>query len=85
MMTLARMIGMDIPEINLIDLDAVSGLPEGIGRLEGQALAVRRFNRTPEGPVHTEDFAQVFGVMFVPSPVVGAPGGAPACPTAHRI
>jgi serine/threonine-protein kinase HipA len=63
MMTLARMIGMDVPDIELIDLDAISGMPEGIGELKGQALAVRRFDRTVEGPVHTEDFAQVFGVF----------------------
>ena len=25
-------------------------------------LAVARFDRTPDGPVHVEDFAQVFGV-----------------------
>lgn len=63
MMTLARMIGMDVPEVNLVDLNAISGLPEGIGRLEGRALAVSRFDRTAQGPVHTEDFAQVFGVL----------------------
>jgi serine/threonine-protein kinase HipA len=63
MMTLARMIGMDVPDIELIDLDAISGMPEGIGELKGQALAVRRFDRTAEGPVHTEDFAQVFGIF----------------------
>jgi serine/threonine-protein kinase HipA len=63
MMTIARMIGMEVPVINLIDLDAISGIPEGIGELKGQALAVSRFDRTADGPVHTEDFAQVFGVL----------------------
>ena len=63
MMTLARLIGMDVPNIDLIDIDAISGMPEGIGELKGQALAVSRFDRTAEGPVHTEDFAQVFGVF----------------------
>jgi len=62
MMTLARRLGMDVPELQLIDLDAVDGLPEGIGHLKGPALAVRRFDRTDQGPVHIEDFAQVFGV-----------------------
>ncbi|MEK9825630.1 MAG: HipA domain-containing protein, partial [Methylotenera sp.] len=32
----------------------------GIGELRGQALAVKRFDRGPDGPVHIEDFAQVF-------------------------
>ena len=63
MMTLAKMIGMDVPNINLIDIAAINGMPEGIGELKGHALAVSRFDRTTEGPVHTEDFAQVFGVF----------------------
>ncbi len=62
MMTIADMMGMEVPEIKLVELDEVSGLPQGVGELHGQALAVRRFDRTPEGPVHIEDFAQVFGV-----------------------
>ena len=62
-MTLARMIGMDVPEVELVDLEVVSGLPEGIGQLKGSALAVKRFDRTEEGgKIHSEDFAQVFGV-----------------------
>ena len=63
MMTVAGMMGMDVPEIQLVDLNAVSGLPQGVGELHGQALAIKRFDRTPEGPVHIEDFAQVFGVL----------------------
>ncbi|RWB92783.1 MAG: type II toxin-antitoxin system HipA family toxin [Mesorhizobium sp.] len=59
MMTIARMMGMDVPDIDLIDLDAVIGLPDGIGEFEGQALAVRRFDRSADGPIHIEDFAQV--------------------------
>lgn len=62
MMTIAGMMGMNVPEIQLFDLDAVSGLPQGLGELQGQSLAIRRFDRTTEGPVHIEDFAQVFGV-----------------------
>jgi len=63
MMCLARAVGITVPEVKLIDLEDVSGLPEGIGRLSGRALAVQRFDRTPEGnAVHIEDFAQVFGV-----------------------
>jgi serine/threonine-protein kinase HipA len=54
--------GMDVPDLQLIDVDAIKGLPDGIGELKGQALAVKRFDRTADGPVHMEDFAQVFGV-----------------------
>jgi serine/threonine-protein kinase HipA len=62
MMSLARKIGIEVPEIELIDPEAIEGLPEGIGAFKGKALAIRRFDRSDEGPVHIEDFAQVFGV-----------------------
>jgi serine/threonine-protein kinase HipA len=61
-MTLAARLGMNVPEVQLLDLKAIEGLPEGIGHLKGQALAIRRFDRADNGPVHIEDFAQVFGV-----------------------
>jgi len=63
MMTLARGVGIDVPDIQLLGLDQIAGLPDGIGRLEGSAYAIRRFDRTADGGrVHMEDFAQVFGV-----------------------
>ena len=62
-MTLARQIGMDVPALQLTDPDAIGNLPEGIGALNGQALAIQRFDRLEDGTlVHIEDFAQVFGV-----------------------
>ena len=63
MMTLARLMGMDVPALQLIDIDAIGNLPDGIGALKGQALAIQRFDRLSDGTaVHIEDFAQVFGV-----------------------
>lgn len=62
MMELARAIGMDVPEAQLIPLKAIAGLPGDMARLEGNALAVKRFDRISGGAVHIEDFAQVFGV-----------------------
>lgn len=63
MMTLARLIGMDVPAMRLIDVDAIRNLPDGIGTLKGQAFAIERFDRLPDGgAVHMEDFAQIFGV-----------------------
>ena len=63
MMTLARQIGMDVPALQLIDLDAISNLPREIGVLKGPALAIQRFDRLADGTlVHIEDFAQIFGV-----------------------
>lgn len=54
---------MEVPELQLIDVESIKGLPEGIGELKGRALAVKRFDRSADGPVHMEDFAQVFGVF----------------------
>jgi serine/threonine-protein kinase HipA len=63
MMTLARLIGMDVPAVQLADVDTIRNLPAGMGNLKGQALAVERFDRLQDGSaVHIEDFAQIFGV-----------------------
>ena len=63
MMKLAQAIGMDVPEVRLIELQEIAGLPADIAHLEGKALAVQRFDRTKQGnTIHIEDFAQVFGV-----------------------
>jgi serine/threonine-protein kinase HipA len=64
MMSLAATIGIEVPAIRLLDLDEIAGLPDDIGRLQGAAYAIARFDR-PGGAarVHVEDFAQVFGVF----------------------
>jgi serine/threonine-protein kinase HipA len=62
MMTIAKSIGMDVPDLQLLELDAIDGLPDGIGELKGHAMAIKRFDRSDKGPVHIEDFAQLFGV-----------------------
>jgi serine/threonine-protein kinase HipA len=62
MMTNAKSMGMDVPDLQLLELDAIDGLPDGIGKLKGQAMAIKRFDRSDKGPVHIEDFAQVFSV-----------------------
>ncbi len=63
MMELARAIGIDVPDVRLIPLREITGLPEDVVRMEGYALAVKRFDRTEEGRrVHIEDFAQLFGL-----------------------
>lgn len=64
MMSLARSVGIEIPEMRLLALAEIEGLPDDIGRLEGAAYAVARFDRPREGGrLHIEDFAQVFGVF----------------------
>ena len=63
MMTLARLVGIDVPAIKLIDVETIENLPRGIETLKGQALAVERFDRLSDGSlVHIEDFAQIFRV-----------------------
>jgi serine/threonine-protein kinase HipA len=63
MMRLAKAMGMEIPDVDLVPLDQIEGLPEGIGKFEEDAFAIRRFDRREEGGrIHIEDFAQVFGV-----------------------
>ena len=63
MMALARLTGIDVPEVRLVNVDEIGNLPEDITSLSGRALAVKRFDRSDDGgAVHIEDFAQVFGV-----------------------
>ena len=63
MMTLARLLGMTVPALHLVAGSAIRNLPGGLGKLTGPALAIQRFDRRPDGSaVHSEDFAQVFGV-----------------------
>jgi serine/threonine-protein kinase HipA len=63
MMTLARLVGIDVPALQLVDIDVIENLPTGMETLKGQALAVERFDRLQDGgAVHVEDFAQVFGI-----------------------
>jgi len=64
MMKLARATGIDVPEVRLIPLHAIQGIPQSRRQQGGnQALAVKRFDRSDSGErIHIEDFAQVFGV-----------------------
>ncbi len=62
MLELARRVGISVPENKLVDIAGIKGLPEQAHTVESKALAVKRFDRLPNGaPVHMEDFAQVFG------------------------
>jgi serine/threonine-protein kinase HipA len=62
-MNLAAVLGIEVPETSLVPIDAVEGVPAGIHRYGTSAYAIRRFDRSPERAIHTEDFAQVFGVF----------------------
>lgn len=63
MMRLASLLGMDVPRIDLVDIDQITNLPDGTDRFGQKAFVIERFDRLPDGErVHIEDFAQVFGV-----------------------
>lgn len=60
-MSLASLIGIDIPEISLIELDRIDNLPSIPLPDERYAYGIKRFDRGEHGQrIHTEDFAQVF-------------------------
>ncbi|AGP87563.1 type II toxin-antitoxin system HipA family toxin [Alteromonas mediterranea] len=67
MMELARMLGMDVPETQLLPINQIANIPDGIGKYgdsfkNAQAFVIKRFDRADDQAVHIEDFAQVFGV-----------------------
>ena len=64
MMSLARMVGISVPAIDLVEVSSIGNLPAGIDKLGNQAFIIERFDRTQDGAaIHIEDFAQVFGVF----------------------
>jgi len=58
-MTLASLVGVDIPEIKLVELDKLDNLPEINLPDEKLAFAIKRFDRNDNARIHMEDFAQV--------------------------
>ncbi|ABX50641.1 HipA N-terminal domain protein [Shewanella baltica OS195] len=61
-MKLAQIIGVNIPEIELISLNALDNLPNIKLPDEPTAYAIKRFDRSDTGRIHAEDFAQIFEV-----------------------
>ncbi len=64
-MTLASLVGVDIPEIKLVDMGQLDNLPQINLPEETFAFAIKRFDRQASLPsvqadrIHMEDFAQV--------------------------
>jgi len=58
-MSLAAMVGVDIPEIKLVDLDKLDNLPQINLPDEKHAFAIKRFDRSENARIHMEDFAQI--------------------------
>jgi serine/threonine-protein kinase HipA len=63
MLALAAQVGFNVPEHRLVRMTDIEGLPD-LGSFAGnQAIAVKRFDRAPDGKrIHIEDLAQVFGL-----------------------
>jgi len=61
-MRLAEAVGVDIPEIKLLELSALDNLPQIQLPDEQHAYAIKRFDRNNGQRIHTEDFAQIFQV-----------------------
>lgn len=65
MMRLAAAAGIQTPEVKIVKLDDIdlAGLVGlSIPKWETGAYAVKRYDRTAEGRIHVEDFAQVFDI-----------------------
>lgn len=61
MLQFASDVGISIPNVRLVPLSHIRGLPDEAQGLNGQALVIDRFDRpTPKMRAHTEDFNQVF-------------------------
>jgi len=58
-MSLAALVGVEIPEIKLVELDKLDNLPQINLPDEQLAFAIKRFDRDGEMRIHMEDFAQV--------------------------
>ena len=58
-MSLASLIGVEVPEIKLVELNKLDNLPQINLPDEKLAFAIKRFDRNSEVRIHMEDFAQV--------------------------
>lgn len=58
-MSLAGLVGVDIPDIKLVELDKLDNLPQINLPDEKLAFAIKRFDRKGNTRVHMEDFAQI--------------------------
>ncbi|MBE0436769.1 MAG: type II toxin-antitoxin system HipA family toxin [Methylomicrobium sp.] len=58
-MKLAELVGVDIPEIKLVELNKLDNLPQINLPDEKLAFAIKRFDRDNDARIHMEDFAQV--------------------------
>jgi serine/threonine-protein kinase HipA len=64
-MTLARLAEINVAQCRLVPMSEIVGLPDLVRQLgpDTHFLAVDRFDRTSEGPVHIEDVCQFLGML----------------------
>ena len=58
-MTLASLVGINIPEIKLVEMGMLDNLPPINLPNERYAFGIKRFDRDNQRRIHSEDFAQV--------------------------
>lgn len=59
MMEFAGRCGIAVPNVQLIEASSVRGLPTPFADFKGPAYVIERFDRSPAGRIHIEDFAQI--------------------------
>lgn len=62
MLSLAKSIGIEVPEFKMIPSNHIRGLPKDIINPEENVFAIKRFDRAHAHRVHIEDFAQVYNL-----------------------
>ncbi len=60
MMTFARAVDVEVPEISLIDPTSVRNMPPEVRSDLGRALYIKRFDRDGSHRIHVEDFNQIY-------------------------
>jgi serine/threonine-protein kinase HipA len=61
MLNYARAVGIEVPEVRLVALESIRGLPEEASNLIGPAMITRRFDRGGNNVrIHIEDFCQIY-------------------------
>ncbi len=58
-MNLARRCGLNVPQIEFVDLTGIPDLDPGFLKAGTTAYAIRRFDRSTHGRIHQEDFCQI--------------------------
>lgn len=53
---------MDVPAVQLVPASSVGGIPEGLVDPAEPIYLIKRFDRSPAGRIHVEDFAQLADV-----------------------